>query len=52
MATSEETGRFEVFADLDPADCGRLCRVAAAISPSPGAYAMHPAASCVAAAVR
>ena len=41
MVTLEEIGRFEVFAALDPADCERLCRVAADISLSPGEYAVH-----------
>lgn len=41
MVTLEEIGRFEVFADLDPADCERLCRVAADISLGPGEYAVH-----------
>jgi thioredoxin reductase (NADPH) len=41
MVTAEEIGRFEVFAALDPADCERLCRVAADISISPGEYAVH-----------
>jgi hypothetical protein len=41
MVTLEEIGRFEVFASLDPADCERLCRVAADISLSPGEYAVH-----------
>jgi len=41
MVTVEEIGRFEVFAALDPADCERLCRVAADISLSPGEYAVH-----------
>ena len=41
MVTAEEIGRFEVFAALDPADCERLCRVAADISLGPGEYAVH-----------
>ena len=41
MVTVEEIGRFKVFAALDPADCERLCRVAADISLSPGEYAVH-----------
>jgi thioredoxin reductase (NADPH) len=41
MVTLEEIGRFKVFAGLDPADCERLCRVAADISLSPGEYAVH-----------
>ena len=41
MVTREEIGRFAVFAALDPADCERLCRVAADISLSPGEYAVH-----------
>ena len=41
MVTSEEIGRFEVFAPLDPADRERLCRVAADISLNPGEYAVH-----------
>jgi len=41
MVTSEEIGRINVFAGLDPADCERLCRVAADISLSPGQYAVH-----------
>ena len=41
MVTLEEIGRFEVFAALDPADCERLCRVAADISLGPGEYAVH-----------
>jgi thioredoxin reductase (NADPH) len=41
MVTLEEIGRFKVFAALDPADCERLCRVAADISLSPGEYAVH-----------
>jgi thioredoxin reductase (NADPH) len=41
MVTSEEIRRFEVFAALDPADCERLCRVAADISLNPGEYAVH-----------
>lgn len=39
--TSEEIGRFEVFATLDPAACERLCRAAADISLGPGEYAVH-----------
>ena len=38
---AEEIGQFEVFAALDPADCERLCRVAADISLGPGEYAVH-----------
>jgi thioredoxin reductase (NADPH) len=41
MVTAEEIGRVAVFADLDPADCERLCRVAADISLTPGEYAVH-----------
>jgi len=41
MVTSEEIGRFEVFADLDPAVCEQLCRAAADISIDPGDYAVH-----------
>jgi thioredoxin reductase (NADPH) len=41
MVTSEEMGRFEVFATLDPANCERLCRVTADISLNPGEYAVH-----------
>jgi thioredoxin reductase (NADPH) len=41
VVTSEELGRFEVFADLDPAACERLCRVAADISLGPGEYAVR-----------
>jgi len=41
MVTLEEIARFKVFAALDPADCERLCRVAADISLSPGEYAVH-----------
>lgn len=41
MVTSEEIGRFEVFASLDRADRARLCRVAADISLNPGEYAVH-----------
>jgi len=41
VVTLEEIGGFEVFATLDPADCERLCRVAADISLSPGEYAVH-----------
>ena len=41
MVTSEEIGRFEVFAPLDPADRERLCRVAADISLNAGEYAVH-----------
>jgi thioredoxin reductase (NADPH) len=41
MVTAEEIGRFEVFAALDPADCERLCRVAADISVRPGEYVVH-----------
>jgi thioredoxin reductase (NADPH) len=41
MMTPEETERFEVFAGLDPADCDRLCRVAADISLNAGEYAVH-----------
>ncbi|HJZ61055.1 MAG TPA: FAD-dependent oxidoreductase [Miltoncostaeaceae bacterium] len=39
--TSEEIGRFEVFATLDPAGCERLCRAAADIPLNPGEYAVH-----------
>ena len=41
MVTPEEIGLFEIFATLDHADCERLCRAAADISVSPGAYAVH-----------
>ena len=41
MVTAEEIGRIAVFADLEPADCERLCRVAADISLAPGEYAVH-----------
>ncbi|MDH4341092.1 MAG: FAD-dependent oxidoreductase [Thermoleophilia bacterium] len=41
MVNLEEIGRFKAFATLDPADCERLCRVAADISLSPGEYAVH-----------
>jgi thioredoxin reductase (NADPH) len=41
MVTLEEIGRFKVFADLDPAACERLCRVAADISLCPGEYAVR-----------
>ncbi len=41
MVTAEEIGRVAVFADLESADCERLCRVAADISLSPGEYAVH-----------
>jgi thioredoxin reductase (NADPH) len=41
MVTLDEIVRFKVFAALDPADCERLCRVAADISLSPGEYAVH-----------
>jgi thioredoxin reductase (NADPH) len=41
MVTSDEIGRVTVFADLEPADCERLCRVAADISLGPGEYAVH-----------
>ena len=41
MVTVEEIGRFEVFATVDPADRGRLCRVAADISLNAGEYAVH-----------
>lgn len=41
MVTVEEIGRFTVFADLDPADCERLCRAAGDISLGPGEYAVH-----------
>ena len=39
--TLEEIRRFEVFSSLEPADCERLCRVAADISLAPGEYAVH-----------
>jgi thioredoxin reductase (NADPH) len=41
MVTVEEIGRFEVFATVDPANRGRLCRVAADISLNAGEYAVH-----------
>ena len=41
MVTSEEIGRFEVFAALDSADRERLCRVAADISLGLGECAVH-----------
>lgn len=41
MVTLEEIGQFEVFAALGPADCERLCRVAADISLRAGEYAAH-----------
>ncbi len=41
MVTSEEIGRFEVFATLETADRERLCRVAADISFGPGEYAVY-----------
>ncbi len=41
MVSREEIGQFEVFAALDPADCERLCRVAADISLGAGEYAVH-----------
>ena len=41
MVTSEEIGRFEVFATLAPADRERLCRVAADTALRPGEYAVH-----------
>ena len=41
MVTLEEIGRFKVFAALGPADCERLCHVAADISLGPGEYAVH-----------
>ena len=41
MVTSEEIGRFEVFATLDSGDRERLSRVAADISLGPGEYAVH-----------
>ncbi len=41
MVTVEEMGRFDVFAALDPADCERLCRVAADISVGPGEFVVH-----------
>ena len=41
MVTAEEIGRVEVFADLEPADRERLCRVAADITLVPGEYAVH-----------
>ena len=41
MVTSEEIGRFEVFATLATVDRERLCRVSADISLGPGEYAVH-----------
>jgi thioredoxin reductase (NADPH) len=41
MVTTDELGRFEVFATLDPADRERLCRVAADISLNPGEHVVH-----------
>ena len=41
MVTSEEIGRFEVFATLDPVDRERLSRAAADIPLNPGEYAVH-----------
>ena len=41
MVTVEEIGRFDVFAALAPADCERLCRVAADIWLVPGEYVVH-----------
>ncbi len=41
MVTSEEIGRIPLFADLDPAACDQLARVAADISLAPGEYAAH-----------
>jgi thioredoxin reductase (NADPH) len=41
VVTAEEIGRVTVFAALDPGDRGRLSRVAADISLTPGEYAVH-----------
>ena len=41
MVTSDEVGRVTVFADLEPADCERLCRVAADISLAPGEHGVY-----------
>ncbi len=41
MVTSEEIARFELFGALAPADCERLCRVAADVALVPGEYAVH-----------
>ena len=41
MVTVEEIGRVAVFGDLEPAECERLCRVAADITLAPGEYAAH-----------
>ena len=41
MVTSEEIGRFEVFATLDSGDRERLSRVAADISLGPGEYVVE-----------
>ncbi|HZD87494.1 MAG TPA: FAD-dependent oxidoreductase [Gaiellaceae bacterium] len=41
MVTAEEVRRVAVFADLRPAECERLCRVAADITLAPGEFAAH-----------
>lgn len=41
MVTSDEIGQVAVFAELEPADRERLCRVVADISLGPGEYAAH-----------
>jgi thioredoxin reductase (NADPH) len=41
VVTSDEIARVTVFADLQPADRERLCRIAADISLGPGEYAAH-----------
>jgi thioredoxin reductase (NADPH) len=41
MLTAEEICRVAVFEDLAPAQCERLCRVAADIELVPGEYAAH-----------
>jgi len=41
MLTVDEIKRFEVFADLEPADYERIVRVAGDISLKPGEYVAH-----------
>ena len=41
MVTADEIVRVAVFADLEPADCDRISRVAADITLVPGEYAVH-----------
>jgi len=41
MVTAEEIGRIALFADLEPVERERLCRVAADIMLVPGQYAVH-----------